>query len=424
MPTRRGIAVLIGGLVLAGCGYGFGYPELVALGVAAVAGFLIALGWAGAPVALEVRRVVERSRVVRGELCQAELDVRSTARWRSQALTGMERMTRAGAPATPVPVPPIRLRPGARTFLLYPLPTAERGVVDVGPLEISRRDPLGLVATTRRYGDLVRIWVHPRTHPIQTVPVGASRSLDGVVDAAQYGSITFHALREYVPGDDLRHVHWRTSAHVGELMVRQHIETSVPRIVVLLDDRADAYPSPEVFEEAVESAASVVVAALRAELHVELHLVSGRCVHPGIGGDLGTGPYLDLLAEARREPTAVLSAAVRRLRARHRGDTLVMLTGAVPSAATGSAPTGSVATGSAATGSVPTGSAAIGPRATGSRAAGLAQLAALRDVYPTVVAGVLGEHSVAAQSDTAGIIVIPAATAAEFATRWDGVGRW
>ena len=107
-----------------------------------------------------------------------------------------------------------------------------------------------------------------------------------------------------------------------------------------------------------------------------------------------------------------------------KGDTLVMLTGAVPSAATGSAPTGSVATGSAATGSVPTGSAAIGPRATGSRAAGLAQLAALRDVYPTVVAGVLGEHSVAAQSDTAGIIVIPAATAAEFATRWDGVGRW
>src|SRR5690606_3018218 len=157
----------------------------------------------------------------------------------------------------------------------------------------------------------------PRSHPVRTVPVGASRSLDGVVDAAQYGSITFHALREYVPGDDLRHVHWRTSAHVGQLMVRQHVETSLPRIVVLVDDRTagrSGGPGEGAKfgwrEGAVEAAASGRLAALRADLRVELHLVSGRSVVPRTGGSLGAAPYLDLLSEVRREPDASLPTAV------------------------------------------------------------------------------------------------------------------
>jgi uncharacterized protein (DUF58 family) len=435
VPTRRGIIVLVTGLLLAGLGYGYGYPELVALGAVAVAAFLAALLFAGAKPSLVVDRIVEPERVSRGDPCTAVVNVRSTARWRSQALIGVERLryaaTAADAAASGaagswvgqargdgpgpargrlprpllsrvrrpadrgadgaepwdggVPVPMIRLRAGASTFLRYPLPTDRRGVIDVGPMELARRDPLGLVAAKRTYGGVVRMWVHPRSHPLRTVPVGASRSLDGVVDAAQYGSITFHALREYVPGDDLRHVHWRTSAHVGELMVRQHVETSLPRIVVLLDDRAAAYPTGDGFEETVEAAASVLLAALRAELHVELHLVSGRSVTPGVAGFMGAGPYLDLLAEAGRSADASLPAAVQRLRARHRGDTLVLLTG--------------------------------------HDGGDLEQVGLLRDVYPTVVAGVIGEGSFRL-GGLPGLIVIPAPTAEQFAPRWDGVSRW
>jgi len=408
VPTRRGIIVLLTGLLMAGLGYGYGYPELVALGVVAVAAFLAALLFAGAKPSLVVERIVDPERVGRGDRCMAVVNVRSTARWRSQSLVGVERLRYADAPdpradagragsgqpwAGGVPVPMIRLRAGASTFLRYPLPTDRRGVIDVGPMELARRDPLGLVAAKRTYGGVARMWVHPRSHQLRTVPVGASRSLDGVVDAAQYGSITFHALREYVPGDDLRHVHWRTSAHVGELMVRQHVETSLPRIVVLLDDRAAAYPriesdpaGAEVFEETVEAAASVLLAGLRAELHVELHLVSGRSVTPGLAGYVGPGPYLDLLAEAGRSAEASLPAAVQRLRARHRGDTLVLLTGSHDGG-------------------------------------DLEQVGLLRDVYPTVVAGVLGEGSFRL-GGLPGLIVIPAVTAEQFAPRWDGVSRW
>src|SRR6185295_17135875 len=122
-------------------------------------------------------------------------------------------------------------------------------------------DPLALVSAVRRYGGAVRVWVRPRVHPIAAVPVGLSRSMDGRVDRVPHGSITFAALREYVVGDDLRRVHWRTSARVGELMVREHVDTSLPRVVILLDDRAGAHV-PDVsgestFEAACEAAASV-----------------------------------------------------------------------------------------------------------------------------------------------------------------------
>ena len=112
----------------------------------------------------------------------------------------------------------------------------------VGPLRVTRHDPLGLVAVARGHGETVRVWVHPRIHPLTAVPAGVARSLDGRVDRVPHGSITFDTLREYVIGDELRHVHWRTSARVGELMVREHLDTSLPRMVVLLDDRSESYP--------------------------------------------------------------------------------------------------------------------------------------------------------------------------------------
>lgn len=416
MPTRRGVTVGVAGVVLVGAGLGLGYKELAALGVVALAALAVALLWAGWPPRLEVTRTVDPDRVVRGDWCRASVDLRSTARWRSQLVSGEERLRGAGFGDVPVAVPTVRLRSGASTRTWYRLPTQRRGVLDVGPLTVSRQDPLGLVASSRTYGGTTRLWVHPRSHQLLGVPVGSARSLDGVVDAVQYGSITFHALREYVPGDDLRHVHWRTSARVGELMVREHVDTSLPRMVVLVDDRAGAHHTApiqpgrpgrsgpaapaapaESLEEVAEAAASVLVAALRAELTVELHLVSGRQVDGALAGAAGAPggpgaarPYLDVLAEMV-PAEAPLQVAVQKLRQRHRGDTLVLLTG-----------TGSVAD--------------------------LQSIGLLRDVYPTVVVGILGTDpetgTGSALAALPGVITITAATATEFAGRWDGVSSW
>ena len=73
-----------------------------------------------------------------------------------------------------------------------------------------------------RYGRAVPVWVLPAGPPADGgARPGAGRSLDGRVDGVPHGSITFDSLREYVVGDELRRVHWRTSARVGELMVRE-----------------------------------------------------------------------------------------------------------------------------------------------------------------------------------------------------------
>ena len=148
---------------------------------------------------------------------------------------------------------------------------------------------------------------------LRAVPAGMARSLDGRIDKVPHGTITFDSLRAYVVGDELRRVHWRSSAKVGELMVREQLDTAEPTIVVLLDDRASAHPDvragvAESFESACEAAASIVAAAVREDLPVSLHLVTA----------VAARPYLDVLTAATRG-AGDLDATLRRVRGRRRG---------------------------------------------------------------------------------------------------------
>ncbi|HYN92953.1 MAG TPA: DUF58 domain-containing protein, partial [Pilimelia sp.] len=328
--TARGAGLLAAGVAALVAGFAFGYPELTLLGTAALLAVGIAAAYAAWRPALGVRRAADPDRVPRGDACAVTLTVRNASRYRAATLVAEDRCG-----DRTVPVPLVRLRPGRDTDVGYPVPTVRRGVVPIGPLRVTRRDPLGLVAVGRSCGDVTHVWVYPRVHPLTAVPAGVARSMDGRVDRVPHGSLTFDTLREYVIGDELRRVHWRTSARVGELMVREQLDTSLPRIVVLLDDREAAYPgavrgAAEEFESACEAAASVVAAAVREELPVALHLVSGAAV----GGDgrraVGGRPYLDALAEAvlHAGGPAGLGEAADRLRHRPAGDTLVFLTGA------------------------------------------------------------------------------------------------
>jgi uncharacterized protein (DUF58 family) len=397
MITARGVGLLAGAVAALAAGFGYGYPELGLLGTAALVAVGFALAYSVWRPALLVRRVAEPDRVERGASCTVTLTVANSSRLRAATVLAEDRCG-----ATTVPVPLVRLRPRRDTEVSYPVPTDRRGVVPIGPLRVTRQDPLGLAAVSRGHGDAVRVWVYPRIHPLTAVPAGVARSLDGRVDRVPHGSITFDALREYVVGDELRHVHWRTSARVGELMVREHLDTSLPRIAVLLDDRAASYPrAAEAFESACEAAASVVAAAVREELPVALHLVVGTSrasVVDSAGRRAETArPYLDLLAEAdpqRRPGDGGLRAAADRLRHQPAGDTLVYLTG---------------------------------PGGRG----GLGEVAALRRRYPSLLAAVLGGGGGAASGGGGGLgggadglLVLDARDGEDFAAEWDGLRAW
>lgn len=374
--TARGYGVLAGAVLLLGLGFRFGYPDLAMLGAAAAMAAVGAVGFASWRPSLEVDRVADPDRVARGDPAQMTLTVRNTSRLRAASLVATDRCANSD-----VPVPLLRLRPGKDTTENYPVPTRRRGIVLVGPLRVTRGDPLGLVSLARTYGETAAVWVHPRIHLLRAVPAGMARSLDGRIDKVPHGTITFDSLREYVVGDELRRVHWRSSAKVGELMVREQLDTSEPTIVLLLDDRSSAHPdvrdgTAESFEAACEAAASIVAAAVREDLPVGLHLVS----------EVRTGPYLDVLTEAALRD-GDLAQRLRSLRAQRLGDTLVFLTG-------------------------PGGKSDLGA------------VSALRGPYPVVLAGLFGDRDGAPVSAGDGMIVIEAEDGEQFAAAWDGVRGW
>jgi hypothetical protein len=141
---------------------------------------------------------------------------------------------------------------------LFAVPTNRRAVIVAGPAESVRGDQLGLLRRAVRWTDPVELFVHPRTARIAASAAGLVRDLEGQVSKKiTNNDIAFHALRPYVPGDDRRYVHWRTSARIGQLMVRQFEETRRSQLTMIHSTRASHYASDDEFELAISVTASI-----------------------------------------------------------------------------------------------------------------------------------------------------------------------
>jgi uncharacterized protein (DUF58 family) len=268
------------GRCIAGCtlvsfigGWALGYPELAVLGSAGVLALVVGLGLVVRGTSLRVQRELVPARVARGEPAVASLEVRNLARLPSPRLMATDP---CGPDQVSVAVP--RLRPGASREVSYRLPTDRRGVFPVGPLQVHRSDPLGIWRRWQRFDQPATLLVHPIVLPLRVLPSGRRLHLDGPQeDSAARGTVTFDALREYVPGDDQRHVHWRSSVRLGTLMVRVHVDPSLPLTTVLLDTRREVYRG-EAFEDAVDAAASILVGASRQRYPVRWQTTCGEAV--------------------------------------------------------------------------------------------------------------------------------------------------
>jgi len=295
--------VLLGGAALAVLGAIAGWAELAILGAAAVLAVVIALSFLLVRPRVEVVREIEPDRVTAGGLAFGRVKVFNKGRRRSFAFVARERF---GDGFVDVAIP--RLQAGGRKSTLYRLPASTRGLVPVGPLLIGRGDPLGLVRVEREHGDVVTLWVHPRHHRLTPLPSSLTRSLEGPSsDTAPNGSITFHAIREYVLGDDLRQIHWRSTAKTGSLMVRQHVDTSLPDVTVVVDTRGASH-TPETFEVALEVAASVTLASTTRSFPIQLRTTGGLELHSRGPGN-ASQEFLDQLAAL--EPEGAPSSGAR-----------------------------------------------------------------------------------------------------------------
>ena len=257
MLTSAGKSFLIVGTIALVLGIIFGYVTLLALGLALLIVVVVGRLWIIQRPTVAASREIIPERTRPGRVARSELTVTNTGRRRTSGGVALEQF---GDQQLPVELP--SLEPNESARISTDLPTDQRGVFRIGPLDVTRSDPFGLVRSGEPEESVAQLWVHPIVHPLEPFPSGVARDLEGPdVGEALEGGVTFHTLRDYVRGDDLRQIHWRSSARANKLMVRHNVDTHQPRTLVVLDNRAASYEGAG-FEDAVRAAASIVVASM------------------------------------------------------------------------------------------------------------------------------------------------------------------
>ena len=273
-PLGWGTAIIGAGASLAGVL--FSWVEAAVLGFTCLSlvalSLLWSLGRAGHTVALHLAN----TRVTVGEKALGALTVTNPTSRRLRA-TMVELCVGAGANSFLCPP----LGRGESHEEVFAIATTRRGIVAVGPASTIRGDSLGLVRRVQTWSDATELFIHPRTVAMNASTVGFIRDIEGATTQdLSSADVSFHALREYVPGDDRRAIHWRSTARIGKLMVRQFEETRRSHLLIVLDLDTDAWASDDEFEIGVSAAASMARAALVDAKEVSVHTQAGHLKTP------------------------------------------------------------------------------------------------------------------------------------------------
>lgn len=253
-------ALVLGTAIIAlALGLVLGWAELTVLSLtlfaalAVAALFLIGQATYAVDIALNPRRVTV------GERAIGRVLVRNTGKKTATATT-LEVPVGEGLAEFAIP----SLASGAETEELFAVPTNRRAVILAGPAVSVRGDQLGLFRRAVRWTEQIELFVHPVTTRLHPTAAGLVRDLEGqITKKITNNDISFHALRAYVTGDDVRYVHWRTSARTGQLMVRQFEESRRSQLTIIHTSDERYYASDDEFELAVSVTASIGAQVIR-----------------------------------------------------------------------------------------------------------------------------------------------------------------
>jgi uncharacterized protein (DUF58 family) len=276
-PAGRGVAAITAASWL--LGIRLGWQELFLVSACCLITLLIAVGFVVGRPSLDVSIELDQPRVGVGTPATGRLVAANKSRARLRALI-VEVPVGAGQATFQVP----SLAVGAKHDELFVVPTGRRAVIGIGPASAVRTDPLGLLRREAVTQATVQLFVHPKIIPLETLSPGLQRDLEGQATRdLSVSDLAFHTLRDYVAGDDRRHVHWRSSAKAGKLLVRQFQDTRRGQLTVVVDGAAGSYRTDEEFELAMSVAGSICVRAVRDLQNVCLvaasHAVSAATRH-------------------------------------------------------------------------------------------------------------------------------------------------
>jgi hypothetical protein len=253
-----GLACLCSSVVL-------GEEDLVRIGVLLLVLPLVATAVL-ARVGLELRctRRVEPRRVSAGDVVRVTLSVENDSRRTTPSLLADDTVSSEAGWAFSSELALDRLDPGSGRQLGYTVRPPRRGIYDIGPLVLRLCDPFGFCELPRPFPVVDRLVVTPQVVPLPRAVRAGRLSSGATIHSGGIGGAGEDDLgtRPYRLGDELRRVHWRTTARVGELSVRREEQPRQGTVTVLLDDRTVAFPPADLtdFETAVSVVASVATA--------------------------------------------------------------------------------------------------------------------------------------------------------------------
>lgn len=300
MLTLRGGLVAATGLAVWAVGRVFGAGPLEQLGIALAA--LVAIALAVARLSrhdLVVDRRVEPSRCRAGQEVAVTLELANRGRGPAPLILIEDLLPGELRKRARFAVPGIEA--AGRRSLTYSVTPSRRGRYDIGPAKVTFVDPFGLARAESPGQERTAVLVHPRVHDL-ALPRDRGRQRSLAVSALRrpvgLNGEDFYTLREYAEGDDLRRVHWPSTARSNKYMIRQEEAAWHTRATVLFDDRAQAHEGigeTSSFERMIEAAASL--ADLYQRSGYSYRMMGAR--HPGLphgrrGGHLAA--CLDLLA--------------------------------------------------------------------------------------------------------------------------------
>lgn len=249
-----GVLVLLSGTVL-------GQRDLLRLGLLLVAVAVFgALSLRLAPDSIRLRRTITPGRVTVATEATVHIRIMNPSRSISRLQCASERLPHGLGPSPRFMLD--RLGPGEHVTVHYRLQPQTRGAYELGPLSLELRDGLGMARIVRAYPETDRIIALPQVHRLAGTP--STHTHQGSGESEHRSSAAFGdydvSTREYRQGDDLRRVHWRSTARRGELMVRREEQPREQVADVLLDARLAGHRGEGAacsLEWAVTAAASV-----------------------------------------------------------------------------------------------------------------------------------------------------------------------
>lgn len=298
--TRRGRIVVLIGLLVAAAGVVFGQRDLFwlgAFGVLVVLGALLMVSW---PIrGLRHERRLAAASVPVGTEVHVNLRLQAAGRGPARLLHFED-----------VVPPSMGIRPrfassdGLSTVgedVGYRLVGQQRGRFRLGPLLVRSLDPFGLAHNDMAFATTTELAITPRVHPLGRLQSGAAGA-SAESRSARAGLVGQDdvLVREYRRGDDVRRVHWRSTARTGQLMVRREEQSWQPTTRLLIDNRRCAHAglgNHGSFEWAVSAAASAGLSLLASGSTLELAAADGLRLGPDADRAVRGAQLLDELTD-------------------------------------------------------------------------------------------------------------------------------